>query len=150
MLTGQFIKSTYLHNKPHRKVLYMVLAAVALMIVGQIWNLNFPINKYLWSSSFVCFVGGLSLLLFSLFYLVIDIWKFNKWTGFFVVIGMNSITIYLAERIIDFNAATKFVFSGLVGLFPANWTELMGAVAFFATAWIFLYFLYKNKIFLKV
>ena len=130
--------------------MYMVLAAIALMILGKIWNLNFPINKYLWSSSFVCFVGGLSLLLFSLFYLIIDIWKFKKWTGFFVVIGMNSITIYLAERIIDFNAATKFVFSGLVGLFPANWTELMGAVAFFATAWIFLYFLYKNKIFLKV
>ncbi len=150
MLTGQFIKSTYLHNKPLRKVIYMVLAAAALMVLGRIWNIYFPINKYLWSSSFVCFVGGLSLLLFSLFYLVIDIWKFNKWTGFFVVIGMNSITIYLAERIIDFTPATKFIYGGFIELFPTAWAELIGGIAFFSIAWIFLYFLYKKKIFLKV
>lgn len=150
MLTGQFVMSKYMNDKPMRKVLYMVLAAIGLMILGRIWNLAFPINKYLWSSSFVCFVGGLSLLLFSLFYLVIDIWKINKWTGFFVVIGMNSITIYLAERIIDFSAATKFIFGGFIELFPSAWTELLGAVAFFSVAWIFLYFLYKRKIFLKV
>jgi predicted acyltransferase len=150
MLTGQFIMSDYLKNKPLRKVLYMFLTAIGLIIIGRIWNLFFPINKYLWSSSFVCFVGGLSLLLFSLFYLVIDIWKFNRWTGFFVVIGMNSITIYLAERIIDFTAATKFIFGGFIELFPTAWTELIGAIAFVSVAWIFLYFLFRKKIFLKV
>ena len=150
MLTGQFVLSTYLNNKPLRKVLYMVVTALGLIILGRIWNIAFPINKFLWSSSFVCFVGGLSLLLFTLFYLVIDIWKFNKWTTFFVVIGMNSITIYLAERIIDFHYTAKFLFGGLVELFPAGWAELLGAVFVFSTAWLFLYFLYRKKIFLKV
>ena len=112
--------------------------------------MTFPINKYLWSSSFVCFVGGLSLLLFSLFYLVIDVWKFNKWIPFFVVIGMNSITIYLAGRIIDFEYSAKFLFDGFIVLFPTGWAELLGATAIFFTAWLFLYFLYKKKIFLKV
>lgn len=150
MLTGQFVMSQYLSNKPLRKVLYMALVAIGLIILGRIWNIAFPINKYLWSSSFVCFVGGLSLLLFTLFYLVIDIWKFNKWTAFFVVIGMNSITIYMADRIIDFHYTAKFLFGGLIELFPTGWAELLGAVAVFSTAWIFLYILYRKKIFLKV
>lgn len=150
MLTGQFVLSQYLNNKPLRKVLYMALAAVGLILLGRIWNMGFPINKYLWSSSFVCFVGGLSLLLFTLFYLVIDVWKFKSWTAFFVVIGMNSITIYLAERMIDFHYTSKFLFDGLIKLFPSGWAELLGAIAIFSAAWIFLYFLYKKKIFLKV
>jgi predicted acyltransferase len=150
MLTGQFVMSHYLNNKPLRKVLYMAFAAAGLIILGRIWNFAFPINKFLWSSSFVCFVGGLSLLLFTLFYLVIDIWKFKKWTAFFVVIGMNSITIYMAERIIDFHPAAKFIFGGFIALFPAGYIELLGAIAVFSIGWIFLYFLYKNKIFLKV
>jgi predicted acyltransferase len=150
MLTGQFIMSEYLSDKPMRKVLYLALAAAALIILGLIWNFGFPINKYLWSSSFVCFVGGLSLILFTLFYLVIDVWKFNKWITFFTVIGMNSITIYLAGRVINFHYSANFLFDGFIALFPAGWAEFLGAVATFATAWIFLYILYKKKIFLKV
>jgi predicted acyltransferase len=149
MLTGQFVMSQF-PDKPYRKVLYMAFTAIGLILLGSIWNIAFPINKYLWSSSFVCFVGGLSLLLFTLFYLVIDIWKFKKWTLFFVVIGMNSITIYLADRMIDFHSTAKFIFDGFIVLFPAGWAELLGAAATFSTAWVFLYFLYKKKIFLKV
>lgn len=150
MLTGQFVMSKYLSDKPLRKVLYMVLAGIGLIIIGSLWNLVFPIIKNLWSSSFVCFVGGLSLLLFSLFYLVIDIWKIKKWTFFFTVIGLNSITIYLAGRIIDFEYTSKFLFDGLVALFPSGWSDVLSATAVFGTAWIFMYLLYKKKIFLKV
>jgi predicted acyltransferase len=150
MLTGQFLLSQYLQDKPLRKVLYMVIAAICLIIIGQVWNLVFPINKYLWSSSFVCFVGGLSLLLFSLFYLVIDIWNYRKWAFFFVVIGMNPITIYLAGRIIGFDSASKFFFGSLAGYFPETWKELWYGIAVTSVAWTFLYILYKKKIFLKV
>jgi predicted acyltransferase len=150
MLTGQFVMSEYLSQKPLRKVLYMALAAVGLMCVGGIWNFAFPINKYLWSSSFVCFVGGLSLLLFTLFYLVIDIWCIRKWTPFFVIIGMNSITIYLAHTLIDFNYAANFLFGGAYALLQPEWKPLAMAIGFFTTAWLFLFFLYKKKIFLKV
>jgi predicted acyltransferase len=150
MLTGQFVHSDYLSKKPLKKVLYMVLAAIGLMIIGKLWNLIFPINKNLWTSSFVCFVGGISLLLFSLFYLIIDVWNYKKWTTFFVVIGVNSITIYLAHALIDFEHTTKFLFGGFIALFPENWTSFLGAAGYIATGWIFLYFLYKKKIFLKV
>jgi predicted acyltransferase len=150
MLTGQFVSSQYLDNKPVRKVLYMVLAAIGLMILGRIWNIGFPINKYLWSSSFVLFVGGLSLLLFSLFYLIIDVWEYKKWTLFFVVIGMNPITIYLVERIINLDSATRFFFEGITALLPESWTDMMEGIGITAVAWVFLYILYKKKIFLKV
>jgi len=150
MLTGQFIMSQYLSDKPLRKVLYMSLVGIGLIILGRIWNFAFPINKYLWSSSFVCFVGGLSLLLFAIFYLIMDVWKYKKWAFFFVVIGMNPITIYLAERIINFHSASKFFFGGLISLFPETWTSFLNGIAITAIGWIFLYILYRKKIFLKI
>lgn len=150
MFTGEFIMSGYLNNKPLRKVLYMVCAAVILMAIGKLWNLTFPINKNLWTSSFVCFVGGLSLLLFSVFYLVIDIWNYRKWAFFFVIIGLNPITIYLAGRIVNFRAATNFFFGGVVKILPENWAELINGIGITAIGWLFLYILYKKKIFLKI
>lgn len=150
MFTGEFMMSEYLGNKPLKKVMYLVLAALALMIIGQLWNLTFPINKNLWTSSFVCFVGGLSLLLFSIFYLIIDIWGYKKWSFFFVVIGMNPITIYLAGRIIRFKSAAGFFFDGIKDLLPETWAELINGIGITAVGWVFLYILYKKKIFLKV
>ena len=150
MFTGEFLLSKYLNDKPLRKVLYMVLAAITLMIIGKIWNIVFPINKNLWTSSFVCFVGGLSLLLFSIFYLIIDVWEYKKWAFFFVVIGMNPITIYLTERIVNFRSATKFFFGGITALMPESWAPLIDGIGVTAIAWVFLYILYKKKIFLKI
>jgi len=57
MFTGEFMLSKYLNDRPLKKVLYLVLAAMALMVIGRIWNLEFPINKNIWTSSFVVFVG---------------------------------------------------------------------------------------------
>ena len=150
MFTGEFLQSKYLNDKPLKKTFYMVLAAMSLMIVGEIWDMTFPIIKHLWTSSFVCFAGGLSLLLFSIFYLVIDIWNCKKWTFFFVVIGLNPITIYLAERIINFKSASGFFFGGFAALLPAAWAPLIDGIGITTIAWVFLYFLYKKKIFLKV
>jgi len=150
MFTGEFMLSKYLNDKPLKKVLYLFLAAVALMIIGKVWNLAFPINKNLWSSSFVCFVGGLSLLLFTIFYLVIDVWQYKKWAFFFVVIGMNPITIYLTERIVNFRATNRFFFGGISALLPETWAHFVDGIGLTAIAWVFLYILYKKKIFLKV
>jgi predicted acyltransferase len=150
MFTGEFLLSQRLNDKPLRKVLFMVIAAICLMIIGQVWNLFFPINKNLWTSSFVCFVGGLSLLLFTLFYLIIDVWNLRKWAFVFVVIGMNPITIYMAERIIGFRSASKFFFGGIISLFPETWAPMLNGIAITTIGWVFLYILYRKKIFLKV
>ncbi len=150
MFTGEFMLSKYLNDKPLKKVLYLVLAAVAFMIIGKVWNLAFPINKNLWTSSFVCFVGGLSLLLFAIFYLIIDVWQHKKWAFFFVVIGMNPITIYLTERIVNFRSTERFFFAGITDLLPEAWGPFINGIGITAAGWVFLYILYKKKVFLKV
>ena len=150
MFTGEFMMSDYLKQKPIKKVLLLTVAGIAMMLLGKIWDQAFAINKNLWSSSFVCYVGGLSIIFFAIFYLIIDIWNFRKWAFFFVVIGMNPITIYLANRIINFRPAARFFFGGLTELLPAAWTPLLNGLAITTVGWIFLYILYKKKIFLKV
>ena len=69
--------------------------------------MNFPINKNLWTSSFVLRCAGLSLLFLALFYLVIDVWRLRRWAFPLIVIGSNSILIYLAGRFIDFDHITR-------------------------------------------
>jgi predicted acyltransferase len=150
IFTGEFMHSKYLNDKPLKKVLFLVLAGIALMIIGKIWDLTFPINKNLWTSSFVCFVGGLSLLLFAIFYLIIDVWQYKKLAFFFVVIGMNPITIYLTGRIVNFRSVTRFFFEGITDLLPETWTPLIEGIGITTVAWVFLYILYKKKIFPRV
>ncbi|MDR1115661.1 MAG: DUF5009 domain-containing protein [Tannerella sp.] len=150
MFTGQLIRLPGDKISENRKVLYMLAAAVAFLTVGWAWSYVFPVNKMLWSSSFVCVVAAYSLLLFAAFYYVIDVKGCRKWTLFFRVVGMNSITIYLAQSIINFSQASRFFFGGLAGKFPEVWTTLINSTGYIIVCWLFLYFLYRKNVFLKV
>ena len=150
MFTGEFIKWKNEAWNDRKKVVAMLVAGVALLVVGLVWSLVFPINKNLWTSTFVCVVGSYSVIMFALFYYVVDVLNYRKWTLFFRVIGMNSITIYLAQCFIDFQYTANGLFSGVVHLFPASAQPLMSAASYIAVCWIFLYILYRQKIFLKV
>jgi len=150
MLTGLFVSRRQEGLTEHRRTAYMAIAGVALIAIGLLWNIVFPINKNLWTSSFVCFAGGLSLLLFALFYLIIDVWGYRKWAFFFTVIGMNSITIYMAQRFINFSHTANALFKGMIGLFPGSWAPFLNGCAYVAVCWAFLYFLYRQKVFLKI
>ena len=107
------------------------------------------INKNLWSSSFVLNCAGWSLLLLSLFYLVIDVYQFRRGTLFFTVIGANSILIYMAPRFFDFDYTNESLFGGILMLAGEHRTLLL-AVTLLAIKWGLLYCLYRKKIFLKV
>lgn len=148
ILTGVLLKTEEITQ--YRKVVFMVVAAVGLIGTGLLWNELFPVNKKLWTSSYVCFAGGLSLLLLSLFYWLIDVLHFKKWAFFFSVIGLNSITIYVAQRVFNFHHAADFLGGGVVRLFGESWQAFVYAVVYMAVVWFFLYFLYQKKIFLKV
>jgi predicted acyltransferase len=150
MLTGVFVKKSKEGLTQMKKVGYMTIAGVGLVLVGLLWDLIFPINKPLWNSSYVCFAGGLSLLLFALFYWIIDVLKYRRWTLFFTVIGLNSITIYMAQQIINFKFTANFIFGGLIKLFPENWAQFLNGLSVITICWLFLYFLYKQKIFIKI
>ena len=149
--TGHFLASKNNKMSGLKKALIILAAGIISLAIGKLWSLNFPIIKNLWTSTFVLFAGGWSLILLAVFYLVIDVWGFKKWTFPFVVIGLNSITIYMLNSgIIDFEQMGKYFFGGLASLFsePAQPVILVsGAIL---CMWTFLYILYKNKIFLKV
>jgi predicted acyltransferase len=147
VLTGQLLKSE--NRGGYFKSIAMVVAALVCLGLAQAWNLNFPINKNLWTSSFVLHCAGLSLLLLSAFYLVIDVWRFRSWTLFFVVIGSNSILIYMAQKFIDFEHTTRFFFEGMLRN-TGQYQPLLWAVALIFVKWLFLYVLYRKKIFLSV
>jgi predicted acyltransferase len=133
-----------------RKLQRLILGGIACLALGWAWNLVFPVNKNLWTSSFVLVAGGWSLLMLGLFYWVIDIKNIRGWTFFFMVIGMNSILIYMARKFIDFGFTAKSLFGGLLGFFSEP-VQLVGAVlALLAVKWAFLYFLYCKKVFLRV
>jgi predicted acyltransferase len=133
-----------------KKALYMALSGLIAIIIAQAWNLDFPINKNLWSSSFVMQTVGLSLLLFAVFYYVIDVLKYNRWTLFFQVIGMNSILIYISNKFIDWDYTAKSFFKWLEQLFGEPYSILVIAVAIVIIKWVFLKFLYNKKVFLRV
>jgi predicted acyltransferase len=150
MFAGELVMSQKKGLTGMKKTGYLFAAGVILIIIALIWNQFFPINKKLWTSSFVCLTCGIGALLFGLFYLIIDVLEYRRWTFFFTVIGVNSITIYMAQSIINFSFTSKFLFGGLVGLFPETWAGFLNALSIVVVCWLFLYFLYKQKIFLKV
>lgn len=148
-LTGQRIKS---FKKPELRCgIEMFLAGLLCLLLGWLWSFSFPIIKGLWSPSFVLWTAGWSLLLLSLFYTVIDVWKM-KWMGWiFVPIGMNAITVYAAQWYFPLKGSRDFFFKGFANLFENKSTQqfiLFGGLVLIQ--WLILYALYRKKIFIRV
>jgi predicted acyltransferase len=147
-LTGFFIKNNSLSQM--KKIAHLIVAAGSLLLLSLIWNLILPINKNLWTSSFVIHAAGWSVLLLSVFYFVIDIAGFKKWSFFFAVFGTNSITIYLLNSLNDFSYITKYLFGGVINWADKGLQPLMFYLFLLLIEWTLLLFLYKKKIFLRV
>lgn len=148
ILTGTYIKKSL--DSGNRKAGLMAVTGIGFIAIALIWNMDFPINKNLWTSSFVCLVGGISLLFFSLFYYVIDVLGHKKWAFFFKVIGMNSILIYLSGHFINWQFATHGAFGWLGEWCPVLIAPVVMAICYVMVKWAFLYFMYRQKLFLKV
>lgn len=149
VLTGQFLRNERYQGV--RKVLVMSLAAFALLLAGLLWSMVFPINKTMWTSSFVLYAGGWSLLLFALFYWIIDVRGFKVWSMPFVWIGMNSILIYVAAHgLVNFEYMSDFIFGGLYRKTPEVWHKPLMWMGVALIQIGLLYFLYRKKWFLKI
>jgi predicted acyltransferase len=88
--------------------------------------------------------------MFAIFYWIVDVKGWKKWTPIFTVVGMNSITIYMVQRIVDMRGINRFFFRGLSELLPQQWGSVLISATYVLVCWLLLYFLYKKKIFLKV
>ncbi|MGB4399397.1 MAG: DUF5009 domain-containing protein [Daejeonella sp.] len=137
-------------EKESKKIQLLILAGIIGIGLGLLWSLHFPINKHLWTSSFILLTGGMAYIFLSVFYWVIDVMKYQKWAFFFQVIGMNSLTIYLVYHFIDFSQTSKILFSGLYAPVPEQYHRALEALGALALVWLLMYFLYRKKIFIKI
>lgn len=157
VFTGRWITS----DKPgYEKVSGMYFAGALCLAVGSIMDLGFPINKYLWSPSYVIFMAGMSLIFLATCYYLIDIKQQRGWTRPFVVFGMNPLALYIFSAV--FTRLTIVIRPGgttLKGLVYDNlfssWLNPVNASLAFALCYLALWYvvlawMYNKKIFLKI
>lgn len=138
------------HSLKSRKVMCLITAGMVAIIIGVLWNFHFPINKHLWSSSFILVSGGISFLFMAVFYGVIDVWGFKKWAFPFKVIGLNSIFIYMASGLINFGYTSRYLLNGFIQMTGEDWQKFIIQLGVLLLEFGVLYFMYRKRIFIKV
>lgn len=96
LLIGQLLNSASLKTE---KVKKMAVSGILLIISGQLWNLVFPINKALWTSSYVLYTAGLATITLSVLYYFIDIADYKKGTKLFLFWGVNPMIVFFLSNI---------------------------------------------------
>jgi predicted acyltransferase len=129
-----------------------------MIALGSLWGLQFPVNKHIWTSSFVLVAGGWSALLLGLVHQLTEVWGVKAWATPFLWIGASAIVLYLLNDVADVGTfekiATRLV-GGDVGAFLDQYvTEGTGHFASAAVgltlAIALAGFLYRRRIFLRV
>ena len=148
MFAGEIVRSPRFAGG--RKALHLVAMSVGLLVSGLAMMHFVPLSKKLWSPSFTLCVGAYSTAMFAIFYWLVDVLGWRKWTFFFTVIGMNSITIYMLKCFVDYGKISKFFLGGVAAHCSPHAGEFILACGYLAACWLTLYFLYRKKTFLKV
>jgi predicted acyltransferase len=146
-ITGSLIINEKLSKE--RKTVILTTLGIVLIGLSLIWNIWYPINKEIWSSSFNLLTIGISLLFMAVFYFIIDIKGYAKWSFPFVLIGLNPITIYMASRMVNFRFTSDYILTGIINL-SGDFSGVISAIGVLGLELLLLYFLYKRKIFLRV
>jgi len=148
VFAGGLLKNRTLDDR--RKLLYLIGGGVACVALGWLWNYQFPVIKKIWTSSYVLVAGGYSCVLLGLFYLIVDVWKCQKWAQPFVWIGVNPIAIYLAHNLVDFEQIAKRFVGGDLNRSFGSYGPLLITSVVVAMTFALCYFLYRRRIFLRV
>lgn len=146
VLAGQMLMSD---ATPMNKFYRLLVAGAVSLVGGIVWSFSFPVIKLMWTSSFVLIAGGISFMALALFYWIIDVRGHKKWAFGFIVIGMNSIAVYVATGIFDFRHVSNIFVGHLLPLI-GRWADLVEASAAFAVVWLILYWMYRKKEFIRI
>ena len=145
VLAGHWLRS---ERSMNQKTMGFILAGLVTLTAGWIWGKFFFISRNVWTSSFVLYSAGWCFLLLAFFYWIIDVKGYKKWTFFLVVIGMNAITIWVGQRLIDFEFTANALFLGF-SKYLGILAPIFLALSVLLLKWLFLWFLYRRRIFLK-
>jgi predicted acyltransferase len=132
---------------PTQKALRLAAAGAAAILLALLWDCVLPINKNLWSSSFVALTSGGGLVLLALFYWVIDVRGWQRWCLPLQVIGANAIAAYLLSAFVDFSALGELLLGSAT---PGSLHPAFLAGSGLLLEWLLLYALYRRRVFLRV
>ena len=163
VLTGLFLRRKDIEAPT--KVAWLFTAGIFATIAGLLWDLQFPINKALWTSSFVLYTGGLATIILALCYWMLDVQRYTRFTTPFVVYGVNAITVFflsgLLPRTLNMikvkmpdgteTGAQSWLYQSFYTPYfsPVN-ASLAWAVTQILFWFVILYIMYRKKIFIKV
>jgi predicted acyltransferase len=160
VLTGLFLRSST--RSDSRKALVLAVAGVSSVVLGLIWNPWFPINKKLWTSSYVFYAAGWSLLILAAFWFLVQVRKYTRGTWVLLVFGMNAITAYVVSEVMadclenvrvgghsSVLHWTAVHIAALMPSFPAL-GSLAYSLLYVLVCWLIVLPLYRKKIFIKI
>ncbi|MGA2252081.1 acyltransferase family protein [Terracidiphilus sp.] len=162
MMTGIFLRSS---RSTKAKALGLIAGCVACLAIGYIWSVWFPLNKKMWTSSYVFVAAGYSLALLSVVYWVVEVNNWRKgWTWPWLVFGSNAIMAYMVSELLPGILDLFHVSDGGHAMSPAGWffvhvcakipdpgwAAFSWSVLFTAVCFIPVWVLYRKRIFVKV
>jgi predicted acyltransferase len=161
VLTGQWLRTA---KSQYEKVTGLFVAGAVCVVIGWCWNPFFPINKSLWTSSYVFFTGGLALEFLAFCYWLIDIKKYQRWAKPFVVFGVNAIALFVGTGVmarlmglidLPWGSAEISLQGWIFQKLFLSWAAPINASLAYALAFILLWLglmwiLYARKIFIKI
>jgi predicted acyltransferase len=159
--TGEMLSKT---SEGRKAVIKLLLFGAASAGLGYLWGMVFPVNKPLWTSSFVLYTAGLAMGFLALIYLVADVFKIQRWGTFFLVFGTNAIFAYslagiwtktmlniklaaVPDKVTLYSWIYQKIFAPLAGNLNGS---LLFALFQVALVWSVVFILYRKKIFIKL
>jgi predicted acyltransferase len=161
-IIGGFIAGSFLQKsgQNYKTIAQMTMLGGLLIFIALGWDLNFPINKKLWTSSFVLLTIGIDLIILSGLVYLLDILKKVKWTYFFEVLGKNPLFIYLLSELLVITLYTlkykgDLAYDWIAENIFISWLgNYVGSFAFalwiMLSCWLVGYFMDRNKIYIKI
>jgi predicted acyltransferase len=159
LLTGLFLRTS--KQADSRKALSLAIAGLSGVLLGFVWNPWFPINKKLWTSSFVLYAAGWSLLALAIFWFLVQVRGWRRGTGALLVFGTNAITAYVVSEL--FGPGLSYV---MVAPHVNVWLWVYNRIAavissppfaalaystfYMLLCWLIVLPLYRKKIFIKI
>ncbi len=147
VLTGEWLRSK---RAPQQKAAGMFLSGIAGIVAGELWGLWFPINKKLWTSSYVVFTAGCALVCLAICYWAVDIRLHRgRWTKPFLIFGNNAITAYVISELIGGWLSWRGFLLGR-WLSSPGMASLLHSLLVLGLCFVPVWWMYRKKIFLKV
>lgn len=146
LFAGEILKSKLPREKVARNIVIIGAVSIAIGLIVSVWH---PSVKKIWNSSFVLLSSGICYLLLALFYWVIDIKGYYRWTKPFKVIGINAITAYVISHVIDFPSIADQLLFGF-RQFLGDYYDAFTVIGGFLIIYLILWYMNKNKTYIKI